>query len=130
MAKRSTNRPAGKEQEATDRADKDRWERAKNARKANAEKQKRYRKSMKAQGYRAKLIWEKPLEAGWVKAEAPVIRESSLDITANNPVIKEVLKALPGTFIFECKRQGMTEEVWEPVYRDFQTLLKPFGFEE
>jgi hypothetical protein len=127
MAQKPTNRPVGKEQVA---ADKDRWERAKNTRKANAEKQKRYRKSMKAQGYRAKLIWEKPQEAGWVKAEAPVIRESSLDISANNPVIKEALKTLPGTFIFECKKQGMAEEVWEPVYRDLQTLLKPFGFEE
>jgi hypothetical protein len=34
------------------------------SRQANAEKQRRYRQSMKAQGYKAKLVWEKPLEAG------------------------------------------------------------------
>ena len=50
------------------------------SRQANAKKQKRYRESMKAQGYRARLIWEKPLDTGWVRMIAPVIRESSIDI--------------------------------------------------
>jgi hypothetical protein len=35
---------------------------------------------MKAQGYKAKLIWEKPLEAGWVRTAVPVIHESSVNI--------------------------------------------------
>ena len=97
----------------------------KKARKANAEKQKRYRESMKAQGYRARLVLEKPLEKGWVRAAAPVIRESSLGIAGNNPAIREVLENLSGTFIFDCEKKKIPKEVWEPVYRDIQVLLKP-----
>jgi hypothetical protein len=59
---------------------------------------------MKDQGHKAKLIWEKPLETGWVRTASPVIRESSLNIAAKNPAMKEVLGKLSGTFIFECKR--------------------------
>jgi hypothetical protein len=84
---------------------------------------------MKAQGYKAKLIWEKPLETGWVRAAAPVIRESSLNIAAHNPVMKEALGRLSGTFIYECKRQKIAEKAWGPVYRDLLTLLKPLGVE-
>jgi hypothetical protein len=116
--------------EAANREGEQRREKEKAVRQANAEKQKRYRESMKAQGYKAKLIWEKPLEAGWVRVEAPVIRESSLTIAANNPAMKEVFGKLSGTFIFECKRQKIAEKVWKPVYKDILTLLKPLGIEE
>jgi hypothetical protein len=116
--------------EAANREAEQHREKEKSARKANAEKQKRYRESMKAQGYKAKLIWEKPLETGWVRAAAPVIRESSLNIAAHNPDVKEVLDRLSGTFIFECKRQKIAEKVWKPVYRDILTLLKPLGIKE
>ena len=88
------------------------------ARKANAEKQKRYRKSMKAQGYHTRLIWEKPLESGWVRAAAPVIRESSLNIIRDNPAVKEVLEDLIVTFAVDCERNKIPKEVWDPVYRD------------
>jgi hypothetical protein len=115
--------------EAANQEAEQRWKKEKASRQANAEKQRRYRQSMKAQGYKAKLIWEKPLEAGWVKVEAPIIRENSLEITGNNPEIGEVLHGLFGKFIFECKKQGISEERWRPVYRDFQTLLKPLGLE-
>jgi hypothetical protein len=116
--------------EAVNREAEQRREKEKAARKANAEKQKRYRESMKAQEYKAKLIWEKPLESGWVRTEVPVIRETSLNIAAHNPAMKEVLGRLSGTFIFECKRQKIAEKTWEPVYRDLLTLLKPLGIEE
>jgi hypothetical protein len=33
-----------------------------------------------------------------------VIRENSLNIAANNPAMKEVLKRLFGTFIYECEK--------------------------
>jgi uncharacterized protein with von Willebrand factor type A (vWA) domain len=43
-------------------------ERDKQARRKNADSQKRFRESMKAQGYRVLLIWDKPPEKGMVKA--------------------------------------------------------------
>jgi hypothetical protein len=118
------------EREAANRETEQRREKEKAARKANAGKQKRYRESMKAQGYKAKLIWEKPPESGWVRAAAPVIREGSLNIASDNPAMKEVLGRLSSTFIYECKRQKIAEKLWKPVYRDLLTLLKPLGIEE
>jgi hypothetical protein len=113
--------------EAANQEAEQRWKKEKASRQANAEKQRRYRQSMKTQGYKAKLIWEKPLEAGWVKAEAPIIRENSLAVTGNNPEMGKVLYGLFGRFISECKKQGIPEEIWKPVYQDFQTLLRPLG---
>jgi hypothetical protein len=127
MTKKSKTEPASqeKEREAANAAETARWEKEKAARQTNAEKQQRYRDSMKAQGHKARLVWEKPLEAGWVKAAAPVIRESSLHIAESNPSMAKVLEQLSGTFIFECKKQEIPEEAWNPVYRDFLTLLRP-----
>jgi len=96
------------------------------ARKANAEKQKRYRESMKAQGYKARLIWEKPLDYGWVRAKAPIIQESSLGIADHNSIFREILENLSGAFITSCEKKNIPKEVWRPVFRDFQVLLKPF----
>jgi hypothetical protein len=115
--------------EAANREAEQRREKEKAAREANAEKQKRYRESMKAQGYKAKLVWEKPLESGWVRVAVPVIRESSFNIAAHNPAMKETLGRLSDTFISECKRQKIAEKVWKPVYRDLLSLLKPLGIE-
>jgi hypothetical protein len=81
--------------------------------------------SMKAQGYRARLVWEKPLAGGRARAAAPVIRKGSLGIAGNNPAVGEVLENLYGTFIADCKKKKIPKEVWEPVYRDIQVLLKP-----
>jgi hypothetical protein len=116
--------------EAANREGEQRRKKEKAARQANAEKQKRYRESMKAQGYKARLVWEKPLETGWVRTAAPVIRESSINIAAANPAMKEVLDRLSGTFIHECKKRKIAEKVWEPVYRDLLLLIKPLGLEE
>jgi hypothetical protein len=116
--------------EAANREGEQRRKKEKAVRQANAEKQKRYRESMKAQGYRAKLVWEKPPEPGWTRVAAPVIRESSLDIASKNPAMKEVLGRLSGTFLNECKKQKIAEKVWEPVYRDLLYLIKPLGIEE
>ena len=100
------------------------------ARQANAEKQKRYRDSMKAQGYRARLIWEKPLDTGWVRTAAPVIRKSSIDTAKNNPAIREALESLYGSFIVECVKNNIPKKEWDPVYRDLQVILKPLFAEE
>jgi hypothetical protein len=131
MAGNSKNGPGAqaKEQAAANQAGEAGRGKEKNARQANAEKQRRYRKSMKAKGYKARLVWEKPLDAGLVRVEAPVISESSLNAAATGPAIKAVLDALSGTFIIESKRRGIPEETWRPVYRDFLTLLKPLGVE-
>ncbi|GHU84530.1 hypothetical protein FACS189473_2090 [Spirochaetia bacterium] len=104
-------------------------EKEKAARITNAEKQKRFRQSMKAQGYKAKLIWEKPVEAGLVQAAAPVIHESSIGIAQRNPEVNTVLNQLSGVFLSEYQEQGIPREVWNTVYKDFQTMLKPFGVE-
>jgi hypothetical protein len=99
------------------------------ARQANAEKQRRYRASMKAQGYKAKLIWERPLEAGWSKVST-AIRESSLSIGEVNPALQEIMERLFGMFIYECNQRGIPEKVWRPAYQDFLTLLKPLTGEQ
>jgi hypothetical protein len=118
-----------KEREAANRAGEARREKEKAARRSNADKQKRYRESMKAQGYKARLIWEKPPAPGMVKTTT-YIHENSLNIAVNNPAIKEALDRLSGTFIHECKKQKTAEKVWEPVYRDLLRLIKPLGIEE
>ena len=100
-------------------------EKLKKARKANAEKQKRYRESMKAQGYRANLIWEKPLEDGWVRMAAPVIRKSSIEAVKDNPAIREVMEDLYWSFSIGCEKRGIPKEEWEPIFRDIGVLLKP-----
>jgi hypothetical protein len=130
MNRNTVKRNQDPKREAANREAEQRREKEKSARKANAEKQKRYRESMKAQGYKAKLVWEKPLETGWVRAMAPVIRKSSLNIAANNPAMKEVLDRLSGTFIRECEKQKIAEKVWRPVYRDLLRLIKPLGIGE
>jgi hypothetical protein len=101
-------------------------EKTKRARQANAEKQKRYRESMKAQGYRARLVWEKPLGSGQTRTAAPVIREASLSIIRSNPAIREVMENLCETFRIDCEKQEIPQKVWKPVYQDIQVLLKPF----
>jgi hypothetical protein len=127
MAKKNTSKKTAEEigREAANWKAEQRREKEEAARRANAGKQKRYRESMKAQGYKAKLIWEKPLEPGWVKPAAPVIRESSLDVAATDPAIKDVLKDLCGAFITACEKRGIPKDTWEPIYRDILTLLKP-----
>lgn len=117
--------PPRREWETVNQDDDARKKKEKKTRRANAVKQKRYRESMKAQGYRARLTWEKPLEPGWIRAASPVIRESTLHVAKNNLAIKEVLEILSDTFVFECKRQRIPEKTWNPVYRDFLALLKP-----
>ena len=101
-------------------------EKSKKARQANAEKQKRYRESIKAHGYRARLVWEKPLGSGQIRTAAPVIRETSLSIVRNNPAVREVLENLCETFKMDCEKKRIQKEIWKPVYRDIQILLKPF----
>jgi hypothetical protein len=100
-------------------------EKKKKTRKANAEKQKRYREGMKAQGYRARLVWEKPLDDGWVRLQAPVLRKNTLDSVKNNPAMQEVLEVFCGAFIRCCEHKKIPKKTWMPVYNDIQVLLEP-----
>jgi hypothetical protein len=117
------------ERETANREGEARREREKAVRLKNAEKQRRFRQSMKAQGYRAKLIWEKPLASGMVAVATPVIHESSVGIAQRSPEMDVLLHHLAGTFLKECEDQGISRKVWYPVYKDFQTLIKPLGVE-
>ena len=118
-----------REREKSNREGDLRWSKEKAARQANAEKQKRYRESMKAQGYKAKLIWEKPLEDGLARTAAPIIHEDSLNIVSGNQDMKEVLECISGAFILNCEKKKIPKKVWDPVYKDLKTLLKPLGVE-
>ena len=84
---------------------------------------------MKAQGYRARLVWEKPLASDWVRAAPPVIRKSTFGIAKSNQAIGEITENMYWTFIEDCKKRKIPKTVWNPVYRDIQILLKPL-FEE
>jgi hypothetical protein len=103
-----------------------RREKEKKDRRANAEKQKRHRESMKAAGYKQVLTWEKPLPSGQVKAHA-VIHESSLDIAGKNPEIKKALFYCLAGFLRDMKEKKIPGGVWKDVYNDMQELLRPFG---
>ena len=80
---------------------------------------------MKAKGYHANLIWQKPLEEGWVRMATPVIRKSSIDAAKNNPTVREVLENVYWSFPVNCEKNGIRKEEWEPVFQDIKVLLKP-----
>jgi hypothetical protein len=123
MAKRHNDGLTGqaKEREATNATGVAGWENEKAARQANAAKQKRYRESMKAQGYKAHLIWEKPLPPGTVKASA-CIHESSRGI-ANDKDSGKPLYDL-GLAVFRLYKEN---RISKELYQDIQELLKPLG---
>jgi DNA-binding MltR family transcriptional regulator len=110
-----------KERGATDQAGEVKREQQRDTRQANAEKQRRYRKSMKAKGYKAHLVWEKPLPPGMVKAIAN-IHESSLnrvaDETKRNPLHDLWLSV---SVLYQDQR------ISREAYDDILELLKPLG---
>jgi hypothetical protein len=123
MAERPKNELSAqaKEREAANQAGEAKRKKEKDARQANAEKQRRYRKSMNAQGYKAHLIWEKPLPPGMVKTIA-YIHEDTLNIMTDLEK-REALQAL-GLSVFKLYQdQRITSEI----YRDILELLKPLG---
>jgi hypothetical protein len=121
MAKRFNNELTGhaKEREAADATGAARREKEKAARQANAVKQKRYRESMKTQGYKAYLIWDKPLLPGMVKTSA-CIHESSRGI-ANDRDGEKPLHDL-GLDLFKLNNGN---QISKELYQDIQELLKP-----
>ncbi|MDR1882287.1 MAG: hypothetical protein LBR26_05840, partial [Prevotella sp.] len=98
-------------------------EKAKKARQANAEKQKRYRENMKAQGYHAVLVWEKPLPPDMTKAQV-YIHKSSLGIADQEDTdAGRFIQSLRGEILMKYQSQELPQDV----YRDLLALLKPLG---
>jgi len=118
-------------------------------RRKNAEKQKRFRDSMKAEGYRRVTLWGLPSPAdkrlsgagfrqvpAWEipqkNAEkscaakialAVRIRESSMNAAARSPEVKKALAAVAGEFLSAI---GNAPE-GKAVYNDFLELIAPLG---
>jgi hypothetical protein len=110
-----------KEREAANRAGEARREKEKAARRSNADKQKRYRESMKAQGYKARLIWEKPPAPGMVKTIV-YIHENSLNLAADEKKGKPLHDL--GLSVFKLYQD---QKIPRETYRDILELLKPLG---
>jgi hypothetical protein len=102
-------------------------------RRGNAEKQARFRKSMKEQGYREVKYWEKPhspsLVKPWGKLPPPLIQESSASICEMDQAIGEAIRAMMDAFFVAMRGENdnMSKEAWR-VYRDIETLLSPLGY--
>jgi hypothetical protein len=127
MARKTTAAPKitlqGLEREAANRAGGAKQEKARDARQANAEKQRRYRKNMKAQGYHAVLAWEKPIPPDMVKVSA-IIHKSSLDIAGRKDTEA-------GQFIHHLYDEVLIghqkRKISDDTYRDILSLLTPLG---
>jgi hypothetical protein len=125
MAKKATTvqkiTPEELKREAANRNGEVKREKEKKARQANAEKQRRYRNSMKSQGYHAVLIWEKPIPPDMVKASA-IIHKSSLGIADHDDTEA-------GRFIQHVYDEIMTghqkRNISDDTYRDILSLLNP-----
>ncbi|MDR1902484.1 MAG: hypothetical protein LBQ88_09420 [Treponema sp.] len=109
------------EREAANREGEAGREKAQKARQANAGKQKRYRESMKAQGYHAVLTWEKPLPPDMVKVSA-IIHKSSLGIADRED--KETGRFIKDLWDFVLIHR---REMPKDLYQDILNLVKPLG---
>jgi hypothetical protein len=125
--------PGELQREAANAAGEARREKEKKDRRANAESQKRYRESMKARGYRALLIWDKPPEKGKVKAwppgAVPVISEKTAGICERNEDYRKAVNVALTAFFTSMRgdKDTMNREGWT-VYHDIETLLSPLGY--
>jgi hypothetical protein len=134
MAKKKVPEESPKAKAANAAAD-ERRERERRARVSNAESQKRYRESMKAQGYRALLVWDKPPEKGKVKAwpagAAPLIREKTAGICERDANIKAAVDSMFTAFFHSMRgdKDNMSREAWA-VYKDIEALLFPLGYKK
>jgi hypothetical protein len=127
MAKRTnpvqTLTPQELERKAANREGEAKREKAKKVRQANAEKQRRYRDSMKARGYHAVLTWEKPLPPDMVKVSA-IIHKNSRDIaTREDTEPVRFIQHLHAEILSGYQKGKISKEI----YRDIVVLLKPLG---
>ena len=140
------------EAQAANAAGEARREKEKQARQKNAEKQKRFRESMKAQGYKEVLLWTLPSppdvkermtaagfrqavawervsndqkeKPGEVKVKVSVaIRETSINAADKSPAVRKALTKAMMELLDALK--GCPDK--EAIYKDYIELLKPFG---
>jgi hypothetical protein len=128
MAKKKTPE-LSPEAKAANAAGEARREKEAAARRSNAEKQKRFRDSMKAQGYREVKAWEKPLSPGLVKIPAAVIREETAGICERDETAKAAVHSMMIAFFTSMRgeNENISPEGWN-IYRDIETLLSPLGY--
>jgi hypothetical protein len=111
------------ERETANRAGEAAREKAGKAKQANAEKQRRYRKNMKAQGYHAVLTWEKTVPPGMVKVST-LIHKTSLAIAGHeDSAAGKAVQHLYTEILSMYKNKELSKEL----YRDILDLLKPLG---
>jgi hypothetical protein len=118
MAKKKTAQEI--ERDRLNKEYEERRERDKAARRANAEKQRRYKESMKAQGYKQKTVWVKPIPSSMVEKTA-VIHESSLGVGKTNPDIENALSRAVYGFLTDIKKLSIPHET---LYKDVRELLR------
>jgi hypothetical protein len=125
-------------------------------RRANAEKQKRFRENMKASGFRQVLLWDFPCPAdvrermtaagfrqapAWEAAPSPEEKEKPLPVgmvkaaavihesslgIADN--VPDIQKALTLALgTFLREVENLPRQTWGNVYKDIQELLRPLG---
>jgi hypothetical protein len=139
------------EAQAANAAGEARREKERQARQKNAEKQRRFRESMKDEGYKQVLLWtlsspdvkermtaagfrqavawERPGNEQWeksgeVKVKLSVgIRETSIDMADKSPAVRKALASAMSDFLYALKDYPDKNAI----YRDFIELLKPLG---
>jgi hypothetical protein len=108
---------------------------AEKKRRANAEKQARFRQSMKEKGYKEIRTWERQPEPGmvkpWGELSPPHIRESTVGICERDPAVKKAVDRMMSAFLATLRGEDETldKEQWN-IYRDIETLLSPLGHEK
>jgi hypothetical protein len=144
------------EAQAANAAGETRREKERQARRANAEKQKRFRENMKADGFRQVLLWDFPCPAdvrermtatgfrqapAWEAAPSPVEKEKPLPagMVKTATVIHEssldiadktpeIKQALSVALgAFLREVEKLPRASWGNVYKDIQDLLRPLG---
>lgn len=130
-------------------------ERAIMGKEKNNEKQKRFRESMKVQGFKQVLLWAFPcpadvrgrLEAAgyrqavaWEKVKirksnpavvsiATAIHEKSMNVASSPNMINNALQSALYAFVDAMGgREGLESPDVRALYEDLQEALKPFGF--
>jgi hypothetical protein len=150
--------PAEIRREAANAAADGRRARERDQRQANADKQRRFRESMKAQGMKQILLWDYPPEPGtmeamaarkytrlpaWEKDQGPGYgKKAPADGTVRIAAVihESTLDAVTNNPTikqalsrlaggFIKDTESLPRKEWEPVYRDIQELLRALGNE-
>ena len=154
MAKKKAAPVLSPEAQAANVAGETKRDKEKEARRKNAEKQARFRDSMKVEGYKRVTLWGLPCPAdkrlsgagfrqvpAWEIPEnnadkksraskvklAVNIHETSLNIAARSPEVKKALDSAAGRFLAALGSIEAPEKL--AVYRDYNEIMKLLGGE-